>query len=60
MKGNKYKLKIVHSHTKNLFAQDGEIQSLEGKDHLDHDRIETVRRIKLESNFFNMFRTFNQ
>jgi hypothetical protein len=55
MKGNKYKLKIVNTSSNNYLKLDADM--LTNTD-VDTTRIETVKKIKLESNFFNMFRNY--
>jgi len=55
MKGNKYKLSIIKTYSKNYHSLDAELLMDES---VDTTRIETVKKIKLESNFFNMFRNY--
>ena len=55
MKGNKYKLAIIKTYSNNYYNLDAELLM---DDSLDTTRIETVKKIKLESNFFNMFRNY--
>ena len=55
MKGNKYKLKIINTYSDNYLKLDAKIMT---ETSIDTDRIETVKKIKLESNFFNMFRNY--
>ena len=55
MKGNKYKLSIIKTYSNNYHSLDAELLM---DDSVDTTRIETVKKIKLESNFFNMFRNY--
>ena len=55
MKGNKFNLRILKTSSKNLLELDSEMLT---SNEQDEERIEVVKKIKLESNFYNMFRNF--
>ena len=55
MEGNKHKLAIIKTYSNNYYELDANMLM---DDTIDTTRIETVKKIKLESNFFNMFRNY--